>query len=83
MWFRQRRNKEKYSYIYLCNYNPTEEFLKNGTEISTNIQLTYQTMTSSYNAIPFDNPELYSYLDLCHFLVDFYVCKRFNKPEKK
>ena len=50
--------------------------------ISTNIQLTYQTITSSYNAIPFDNPELYSYLDLCHFLVDFYVCKRFNKPEK-
>ena len=81
---------EEYPYIYLCNYNPTEEFdddlykrlLENGTEISTNIQLTCQTVTSSYNSIPFDNLELYSYLDLCYYLADFYICKRFNKPEK-
>ena len=39
-------------------------------------------MTSSYNAIPFDNPELYSYLDLCHFLVDFYVLKDLINQKK-
>ena len=81
----------KYPYIYLCNYNPMEEFdddelykrtLENGTEISTNIQITCQTVTSSYNSIPFVNSELYSYLDLCYFLADFYVCKRFNKHKK-
>ena len=81
----------KYPYIYLCNYNPIEEFddddlykrtLENGTEISTNIQITCQTVTSSYNSIHFDNSELYSYLDLCYFLADFYVCKRFNKPKQ-
>ena len=81
----------KYPYIYLCNYNPIEEFddddlykrtFENGTEISTNIQITCQTVTSSYNSIHFDNSELYSYLDLCYFLADFYVCKRFNKPKQ-
>ena len=56
--------------------------LENGTEISTNIQITCQTVTSSYNSIQFDNSELYSYLDLCYFLADFYVCKRFNKPKQ-
>ena len=81
----------KYPYIYLCNYNPTEEFdddelykrtLENGTEISTNNQITCKTVTSSYNSLSFDNSELYSYLDLCYFLADFYVCKRFNKPKQ-
>ena len=81
----------KYPYIYLCNYNPIEEFddddlykrtLENGTEISTNIQITCQTVTSKYNSIEFDNSELYSYLDLCFFFADFYVCERFNKPKQ-
>lgn len=82
---------EKYPYIYLCNYNPTEEFsedelykrrFSNGTEISTNIQLICQSVTSNYNLLNFDNHELYSYLDLCYYLADFYYCSRFNKPEK-
>ena len=89
--FYDEEKDNKYPYIYLCNYNPIEEFddddlykrtLENGTEISTNIQITCQTVTSSYNSIHFDNSELYSYLDLCYFLADFYVCKRFNKPKQ-
>ena len=89
--FDREETDSQYPYIYLCNYNPTEEFddddlykrvLENGTEISTNIQITCQTVTSTYNSIPFDNSELYSYLDLCYFMADFYVCKRFNKPKQ-
>ena len=87
----REENDAQYPYIYLCNYNPTDEFsedelykrqLENGTEISTNTQLRCQTVTANYNLIYFKNSELISYLDLCYFLADFYVCKRFNKPEK-
>jgi hypothetical protein len=32
--------------------------------------------------INFKNSEMRSYLNLCYYLADFYVCQRFNKPEK-
>ena len=82
---------EKYPFVYLCNYDPTEEFdfddtyirqFQNGTEVSTNIQLKCQTVTAYYELIYFKNKELQSYLNLCYYLADFYVCQRFNKPEK-
>ena len=82
---------EKYPFIYLCNYDPTDEFdfddtyirqFQNGTEVSTNIQIKCQTVTAYYELIYFKNKELQSYLNLCYYLADFYVCQRFNKPEK-
>ena len=82
---------EKYPFVYLCNYDPTEEFdfddtyirqFQNGTEVSTNIQIKCQTVTAYYELIYFKNKELQSYLNLCYYLADFYVCQRFNKPEK-
>ena len=86
----REENDAEYPYIYLCNYNPTDEFsnelykrvLQNDTEISTNTQLTCQTVSTNYNLIYFKNPDLLFYLDLCYYLADFYICKRFNKPEK-
>ena len=82
---------EKYPFIYLCNYDPTEEFdfddtykrqFQNGTEVTTNIQLKCQSVTAYYEMINFKNSEMRSYLNLCYYLADFYVCQRFNKPEK-
>ena len=83
-------NKE-YSYIYLCNYDPSYEFddeivykrnFPNGTEITTKNQLICSPMGINYYNVFFNNNELYYYLDLCYYLSEFYYCERFNKPEK-
>ena len=82
---------EQYPYVYLCNYDPTEEFdfsetykrqFQNGTEITTNIQIKCLSVTAYYELLTFEKSELRSYLDLCYYIADFYVCNRFNKPEK-
>ena len=77
-------------YIYLCNYDPTDEFdeieykrkFQNGTEISTNTQIKCQPLSAHHDLLNLQKLELHSYLDLCYYLSDFYICHRFNKPEK-
>ena len=84
---------EEYPYVYLCNYEPLEEFKKgddviytrkdqNGEEIITNEQLNCLSVSSKYKKMKFNHSELYLYLDLCYIYADFFRCKRFNKPEK-
>lgn len=83
---------EEYPYSYLCNYDPSFDFKEeetykrkfpNGTEITTKDQVICVPVEISYNEIYFNNAELYSYLDLCYYLTEFYYCKRFNEPRKR
>ena len=90
----QENFNEKYPYVYLCNYDPTEEFdqdentifkriNQNGEEIIVNDELICSTVYPNYNIIKFSHNELYLYLDLCYNYANFNRCLRFNKPEKK
>ena len=84
---------EQYPYVYLCNYEPSEEFEEGddvtysrqnlkGEEITANKQLICFSVDSNYSLIEFNHSELYLYLNLCYIYANFYQCKRFNKPEK-
>ncbi len=83
---------EDYPYIYLCNYDPSYDFnddekiykrtLPDGTEITTKNQLVCISLGIPYNEIDLNHNELYSYLDSCYYLSEFYYCKRFNQPKK-
>ena len=88
----QENIDEKFPFVYLCNYNPLEEFsdnniykrkFPNGTEIESNRQLKCFSITSTSNVYNFKHSELQSYINLCFFYTDFYKCERFNEPEKK
>ena len=83
---------QKFPFLYLCNYNPTKEFddgkkykrkLSNGTYIISDKQLICDSFTINYNKLYFSHLELNSYIDSCNLYTDFYICERFNKPEKK
>ena len=86
---------DEYPYIYLCNYNPTDDFIEeeeditytrtmqNLTVISTDSQLICTAVGRNYeNDINFIHSELYDYIGVCYYLTEFYYCKRFNEPEK-
>ena len=85
-------DEEEFPDLYLCNYDPSDEFNKNemykrqfnnGTEITSNKQIKCYTVTPNYNNIyEFNHLELNYYLDLCYYYADFYRCSRFNKPKK-
>ena len=85
-------NKD-YPYLYLCNYDAQYEFidndeviykrtLPNGQEFSSEHQIVCSSLESVNTDISFINSELYSYINLCNSLTDFYYCRRINKPEK-
>ena len=87
----QENPDEKFPYLFLCNYDPTDEFdddktytrkLPDGTDVFSDKQLTCDTISINYKHLKFSHQELYSYLDICFLYSDFYRCKRFNKPEK-
>lgn len=78
--------EEEYSYEYVCNYDPSEEFdtIKNKTnnedyipEIECN-KIDINHSTSTYNIV---KNEIHRFLEMCNFLNEFYICKRVNKPE--
>ena len=88
----QENLDEKYPYIYLCNYNPSDDFhdmdeftkkLPDGTEIKTKYQIKCSPVISINSGYNFKHNELYSYINLCFLFTDFYKCERFNEPEKK
>ena len=81
---------EKYSYKYLCNYDPSSEFFEkhkiykkslNGKEITSMNQLICSSIT--YSDVSLKTNELYQYLYLCNDFIEFFYCDRFDKPEKK
>jgi hypothetical protein len=83
-------NNEKYSYKYLCNYDPTSEFYEkgkiykkyslNGKEMTSINQLECNSITQPYFSLKTN--ELFQYLSLCYNFNEFYYCNRFDKPEK-
>jgi hypothetical protein len=81
---------EKYSYKYLCNYDPSSEFFEkhkiykkslNGKEITSMNQLICSSI--AYSDVSLKTNELYQYLYLCNDFIEFFYCDRFDKPEKK
>lgn len=84
---------QNHSNIYLCNYDPSEEFNEdgkkiykkigqNGEEITVDKQLICHIVSSNYKIIKFSYSQFYLYLDLCYYYADFYRCQRFTRPEK-
>ena len=81
---------DKYSYKYLCNYDPSVEFYEkdkvykkslNGKEITSLNQI--DCSSSRQLDISLKKAELYHYLYTCNDFTEFYYCQRFNKPEKE
>jgi len=82
-------DNDKYSYKYLCNYDPSPELYEknkiykkykfNGEEITSLNQIS----CNYYSGESLKNSELYQYLNLCSNFIDYYYCERFDKPEKK
>ena len=88
----QENLDDRYPYIYLCNYNPSDEInenkvykrkFQNDTEIKSYLQLKCFAMTSLKKNYDFMHSEINSYINLCFYYTDFYKCERFNEPEKK
>jgi hypothetical protein len=86
-------NNDKYSYKYLCNYDPTNELYEkdkiykkyslNGKEITSINQIICNLVPDSYFSLSLKHNELYNYLMLCNNYIEFYYCERFDKPEKE
>jgi hypothetical protein len=77
---------EEYSYEYVCNYDPTEEFdtIKNKTnnvdyipQIECN-KIDINLNINSYNIV---KREIEKFLEMCNSLDDFYICQRINQPD--
>ena len=86
-------NNDKYSYKYLCNYDPTTELYEkdkiykkyslNGKEITSINQIICSLVPDSYLSLSLKHNELYQYLALCNNFIELYYCERFDKPEKE
>ena len=80
-----------FQYEYLCNYNPEKELNKekyysrtllNGTKIYSEKQIACSLLEPHYENVLFKEEIIYSFLDKCYFLADFYYCYRLKKPKK-
>ena len=86
--------KNKYTYEYICNYDPTEEFEEvngpfekkveiDGKEelISSDYEIECKKIERTDNLnFNFESEIIYKYYDTCNFFIDFYICQRFDKP---
>ena len=78
--------EEEYSYEYVCNYDPTEEFdtIKNKTNNTDYIpqiecnKIDINLNINSYNIV---KREIYKFLEMCNSIDDFYICQRINQPD--
>ena len=87
------KEEELYPYSYLCNFDSEEEFglkmgtpyiriLPNQTELKVYRQADCSLLEPLYRNLYFRDDIIYNYLDVCYYLVDFYICDRFQEPKE-
>ena len=78
--------EEEYSYEYVCNYDPTEEFdtIKNKTnniDYIPQIECNKIDINLNINSYNFVKREIYKFLEMCNSLDDFYICQRIKQSD--
>ena len=83
-------NNNQYTYQYICNYDPTNEFEELSgpfEKMDEKNNLIHADSEIRCNKLEFENHNyifekevIYKYYDICNVFKDFYACERFDKP---
>ena len=81
--FNKYEKNSSYTYLYLCNYDPEEEFgVKDGERKQIKCQLFEPLYRDVYFTDETKIKTIFKYLDKCFNLTNFYYCARLQEPKE-